>query len=223
MLTSRSKSLPLHPEHITELIQIVQTVITDIFVLPDTYEDPRWAVILEKENARRKKKGKNTTTFFIGDGFHVHFPHLIINSEQWNLLHQEILKRVIESEWMKDVPLTNNNDGSYTQIIDNVQHKPWYMYGGSKDSLSKPYLVSSFLDENQNSTSVSWMFRNRIQDVNKRLGPKRATKHSTQLLPMLMCIRNYVDSFDARTLGLQYTKEAQEKLEELQQLREKHE
>jgi len=134
-------------EIVEAIIQIIHEIIEDYVDLTaaddydeDTGEDysPYRSILLEKPSARKEET-------VLKDGFHLHFPYLIVDSWTSTKMHQELIKRMLLANLWKDTPFADQKG-----LIDDEAsiRNTWMMYGSAKSTKATPYLATAFYDEN---------------------------------------------------------------------------
>jgi P4 family phage/plasmid primase-like protien len=131
-------------QHVISLVRIYQEVFREI--LEDLTDQQLVCCVLEKK-APYVDKG------FVKEGFHLHFPYIVlpINVQQMTV-RERVLEKVIREKLFSDLKTYN----SIESIIDgNIPRVTWMMYGSRKDVRGEPYLLTKIYDHKLSETSIS--------------------------------------------------------------------
>jgi phage/plasmid-associated DNA primase len=114
------------------LKDIVNTLNTQIKNIYNVDDNRLRCGILEKEPYQKNEYWKN--------GFHLHYPFIFVNKE-------EFVKVVFER-------LKNEVKKLNFELDNAVYSNPWLLYNGAKDINLKPYLLTKFYDSNLNKMTI---------------------------------------------------------------------
>lgn len=126
-------------EDVEKIIEIYQKTMKKI--IKDIKNENLICILLEKPI--------NITEKYIKNGFHLHFPNILLNKYEQQKYLLPIIKKELENlknnEMLYFIKFKKENE----EIIDDAYlnyNFPWLLYGSQKNEQSKPYLISKIYD-----------------------------------------------------------------------------
>lgn len=162
-------------QEIIDLVKVAQSEIEDIVPPSSSAVDAAvGCVLLEKKTYRTfAEDGKEKYK----DGFHLHFPKLVVQSWVSGVLNKRIGTRCEKMGLFK---------GCYKREFDEgIASKTWLMYGSSKDLESEPYLATRFYTKDASSQDINHFFHTEKVRV---CGHKKTNKPIHYFLPHFLSI-----------------------------------
>lgn len=160
--------------NVKDLILLYQTELRHI-VDPDYFQEKMlWCVLLEK-SAPRVVEGNHK------DGFHLHFPYFICDTDTSEYLRELISRKAVKAGVWSKCKITTAPDS----ILDtNIGTKPWLMYGAVKEEGAEPYMWSTCFDENLEELEPDTVFEQLMEGRKQRV---------TYYLPRFLSIRGHTE------------------------------
>lgn len=124
-------------KHVLAFIKIVQTIILDICI--NVHANMLYAILLEKPGYIKSNTFKN--------GFHVHFPNLIVEKTVYQLI---IYPRILAALKAQDIfaDIYDDTKPVYDSILDAACFRnPWLMYGSRKSVDADAYTISYIVND----------------------------------------------------------------------------
>lgn len=135
-------------KQLQSVIEVYQSVLRQI--VDNCEPNDLVCVVLEKELYYEEKN----ESFFIKNGFHLHFPFLFLNKEAQET---HLIPRV--QNILKEMNLFSNVVEDSSLVIDKFCCKvPWLLYGSRKSDKTKPYKVSHIYNDKMEELSLEKAF-----------------------------------------------------------------
>ena len=137
---------------VLDVIKIHQDVLRNI--LEDCNDKHLTCVLLEKPISFNYDESNDVTT--MSNGFHLAFPYVFLHKrDQANHLVPRIKNELKAFNIFQDLGFMSSE-----KLYDDCHlRNPWLLYGGSKDSTKKPYLVSKVYDSDCEEISLEEAFK----------------------------------------------------------------
>lgn len=168
-------------DNVLSIIQICQSVLRDI--VEDCNDKHLTCVLLEKQIYYME----SGTTTYIKNGFHLHFPYIILNKNDQQI---HFLPRILELINEYDV-FSNLGIKDSSSVIDKqCCSVPWLLYGSRKQEDMEPYKVTTIYNSQCEKISLEEAFKNyKIYDSNER--PIKIRNKVQYYLPRILSIIPY--------------------------------
>jgi P4 family phage/plasmid primase-like protien len=168
-------------DNVLSIIQICQSVLRDI--VEDCNDKHLTCVLLEKPIYYME----SGTTTYIKNGFHLHFPYIILNKNDQQI---HFLPRILELINEYDV-FSNLGIKDSSSVIDKqCCSVPWLLYGSRKQEDMDPYKVTTIYNSQCEKISLEEAFKNyKIFDSNER--PIKIRNKVQYYLPRILSIIPY--------------------------------
>lgn len=130
------------------IVKTTNKVILDYFKTKDKNENIE--DLLKSYTLRKLRPAKTNKDNIYSDGFHLHYPNIILNVNERFLIFDEVKERLVESGFFenKEEHFDNGIDDFFDKRV--INSNSWFMYGSGKD-LNNPYGIKYIFDNNLKS------------------------------------------------------------------------
>jgi phage/plasmid-associated DNA primase len=157
---------------VLQVIEVARQFISSI-ISSECGDEVLNCVVLEKTKYRF-----NDVTKEYKDGVHLQFPWLGLDTWVFEALRK----------WIEERVRNLLNSASSWVFDSHMYHKPWLMYGSSKDPSSEPYLATAYIGPKGEELNVEELFDGPYEQIKTKI-PKRLLQPVKYYLPIFLSIK----------------------------------